>query len=375
MRCLACLLALVLSVAWASEATARERWTPEKAQQWWKLRGWLAGANYLPSSSINQLEMWQAESFDPAAIDRELGWAHDLGFNSMRVFLHHLPFEQDPAGFLERMDKFLSIAARHRIGVMFVLFDSCWDPNPVLGKQRNPRPGVHNSGWVQCPGARDLIDPKRHEVLEKFTRGVISRFKNDPRVDSWDVWNEPDNQNDNSYGKNLLKQEPSRKVERTLELLEKAMRWALDSNPAQPVTSGVWIGQWPADSKLSPTERVQIDNSDVVTYHSYDPLDRSRNCVENLRRYNRPILCTEYMARPQGSTFDPMLGYLRDQGVGAYNWGFIEGKSQTNYPWDSWQKPYKAEPAVWFHDILRTDGKPYRQAEADYIKKTTAGGR
>jgi hypothetical protein len=367
--------ALLLMHFALSPLSARDRWTAEKAQEWWKNRGWVSGANYLPNNAINQLEMWQAETFDPATIDRELGWAQDLGFNSMRVFLHHLPHEQDPAGFLERVDKFLVIAAKHKIGVLFVLFDSCWDPNPVLGKQRDPKPGVHNSGWVQSPGARDLIDSKRHTVLEKYTRDVIGRFKNDPRVDGWDVWNEPDNQNDNSYGKNWLKQEPARKVDRTLELLAKSMRWTQECDPTQPITSGVWIGQWPEDGKLSPTERVQIDHSDVISYHSYDPLDRSRKCVDNLRRYNRPILCTEYMARPQGSNFDPMLGYMKEQGVGAYNWGFIEGKSQTNYPWDSWQKPYKAEPPVWFHDILHTDGKPYRQAEVEYIRKVTGAGK
>ena len=96
--------------------------------------------------------MWQADTFDPVTIDRELGWAEGLGFNSIRVFLHNIPFDQDREGFLKRIDRFLAIAERHKIGVMLVLFDAVWDPNPAPGKQREPKKGLHNSGWVQSPG-------------------------------------------------------------------------------------------------------------------------------------------------------------------------------------------------------------------------------
>src|SRR5262245_28338667 len=189
------------SLMFAGLALARERWTAEHAEVWGKGSPWLVGANYSPASAINQLEMWQAESFDPAQIDKELAWAESLGFNSMRVFLHHLLWEQDRKGFIERMDRFLGIAERHKIGVMLVLFDSVWDPNPKLGKQRDPQKGVHNSGWVQSPGAADLKDPARRVLLESYVKGIVDRFKSDKRVHAWDIWNEPDNMNDNSYGK------------------------------------------------------------------------------------------------------------------------------------------------------------------------------
>src|SRR5688500_16513255 len=181
-------------------AAGRERWTPEKAQAWGRDTPWLVGANYAPASAINQLEMWQADTFDAAQIDKELGWAESLGFNSVRVFLHHLLWEQDREGFLKRLDHFLTIAEKRKVGVMFVLFDSVWDPNPQLGTQRAPQKGVHNSGWVQSPGAADLKDPERHKLLEAYVKGVVGRFKDDKRVQVWDVWNEPDNMNDNSYG-------------------------------------------------------------------------------------------------------------------------------------------------------------------------------
>lgn len=367
---------LMLIGLWTVPALqARERWSTTQANAWYQKQPWLVGCNYITSTAINQLEMFQAETFDPETIDRELGWAEQLGFTSVRVFLHHLLWEQDQEGFLKRLDRFLELAAKHRIGVMFVLFDSCWDPNPKLGTQRAPQRGVHNSGWVQSPGAADLNDPARHKLLESYTLGVIGRFKNDPRVQVWDVWNEPDNQNDNSYGRNKLKQEPAEKVKKTLPLLEKAFTWARAAEPSQPITSGVWIGNWPDPKKLSPTEQVQLEQSDVISFHSYDKLEGIKKCVQNLRRYDRPLLCTEFMARPRGSTFDPILAYLKEEKVAAYCWGFVDGKSQTIYPWDSWQKSYEAEPKVWFHDIFRRNGQPYNEKEVAAIKKVTGKAR
>ena len=359
----------------ASRGGADGRWTAERANEWHRSTPWLVGSNFGPSTAINQLEMWQADTFDPETIDRELGWAADLGFNSMRVFLHHLLWEQDKDGLLKRMGQFLDIAEKHKIGVMFVLFDSVWDPNPKVGKQREPQKGLHNSGWVQSPGARDLKNRDRHVLLEEFTKGVIGHFKDDRRVHVWDLWNEPDNMNDSSYGKNKLKQELPDKHAIVLDLLAKSFQWARAANPSQPLTSGVWLGGHKADpARLIPIERVQLEQSDVITFHTYGNLDDVKAWVANLKPLGRPLLCTEYMARPMGSTFDPVLGYFKEQKIGAYNWGFVAGKTNTIYPWDSWQKPYAKEPPVWFHDIFRPDGTPYRLAEVEYIQRVTGKG-
>jgi hypothetical protein len=367
----AILFAVLVWPVLVSSASA-QRWPAEKARAWQDEQPWLVGCNFIPSSAINQLEMWQADTFDPETIDRELGWAEDLGFNSVRVFLHHLLWEQDKEGFLARMHQFLDLAEKHKIGVMFVLFDSVWDPHPKLGKQREPQKGLHNSGWVQSPGAADLMNSDRHALLKEYTQGVIAHFAADRRVQVWDLWNEPDNQNNNSYGRDKLKQEPEGKVEATLKLLPQVFAWAREAKPSQPLTSGVWIGNWPDPLKLSRTEDVQLSESDVISFHSYDQLDGVKKCVENLKRYERPILCTEFMARPRGSTFDPILKYLSDENVAAYCWGFVAGKSNTIYPWDSWKKPYDAEPAVWFHDIFRADGSVYIPEEAEYIREVTS---
>lgn len=350
-----------------SAASDRRPWTAEKANQWYEKTGWLVGCNYITSSAINQLEMWQADTFDLGAIDRELGWAESLGFNSVRVFLHHLLWEQDREGFLARMDLFLAVADKHGIGVMFVPLDAVWDPYPALGKQRAPKPHVHNSGWVQSPGAELLKNPARHDELEGYIKGVIGRFKNDRRVQVWDLYNEPDNPNKSAYGSKELPD----KAEKSLLLLQKVFAWAREVNPSQPLTSGVWIGNWPDPDKLTAMEQLQLGESDVISFHSYGTLDELKTCVDHLKRYGRPILCTEYMARPNGSTFDPHLGYMKQAKVGAYNWGFVDGKSQTIYPWDSWTKTYTTEPPVWFHDIFRRDGTPYRPEEVEYLRTVT----
>lgn len=92
---------------------------------------------------------------------------------------------------------------------------------------------------------------------------------------------------------------------------------------------------------------------------------------ELLQAFGRPVLCTEYMARGNRSTFDPILGDLKKAKVGAYNWGLVDGKTQTIYPWETWKKTYTAEPALWHHDIIRSDGTPYRPEEVAYIRKVT----
>jgi hypothetical protein len=351
----------------AASAPARERWSAERANAWHKEQPWLAGCNFIPSSAINQLEMWQADTFDPKTIDRELGWAAGLGFNSVRVFLHDLPWKEDSKGFLQRIDRFLAIADRHRIGVMFVLFDSVWDPFPKSGKQRAPRPHVHNSGWVQAPGIEVLKDPARVAALEPYVQGVVGRFRTDRRVHAWDVVNEPDNVNRPAY----VKHEPKDKPALALALLKKAFAWARAVDPRQPLTAGVWIGTWGDPNKLSAVEKFCLGESDVISFHSYGKLDEMKKCVTNLRRYDRPLFCTEFMARGNGSTFDPILPYLKEQKVAGYCWGLVDGKTQTIYPWDSWTKKYTAAPRVWFHDVFHRDGKPYNPKEVAFIRKVT----
>lgn len=347
----------------------RARWTVEEAGAWYATQPWLVGANFTPSTAVNQLEMWQESTYDEETIDRELGWAADIGFNTMRVFLHDLVWKEDPEAYLRRIDRFLGVADRHGIGVMLVFFDGVWNPFPVAGEQPSPTPHIHNSQWVQSPGAEILGDFERHDELEAYVKGVVGRFRNDPRVVVWDLFNEPDNPNLISYVAVELSEEI--KVPAAEALLQKAFEWARAMGPMQPITAGVWAGDWSDPSGLSSINELMLGESDVVSFHSYALPGETENQVADLQQYGRPLLCTEYMARSAGSTFEAILPIFAEENVGAYNWGLVSGKTQTIYDWFSWltMSPESADP--WFHDVLHDDGTPYDPAEVALIRELT----
>jgi len=367
------LLLLAVVVALCHPALAQSpRWSEEKANAWYASQPWLVGSNYIPADAINELEMWQAQTFNPAQIEKELGWAEDLGMNTMRVFLHDLVWQENPAAFRQRIDQFLQISSRHHIKPIFVLFDSCWDPNPKLGPQHPPVPGIHNSGWMQSPGAAALEDPGQQERLQQYIKGVIAAFAKDDRVLAWDVWNEPSNTNQGSYSK----QEPPNKQALVEALLPKVFVWAREADPSQPLTSGVWDIDFETQKPPTRIQQIQLDNSDVVTFHNYSWPEVFEREVLFLQKLHRPVICTEYMARAVGSTFDTVLPLAKKYKVAAINWGFVAGKTQTYYPWESWRHPYIVDqPPVWFHEVLHPDGKPYREAEAQLIRELTEGAK
>jgi hypothetical protein len=337
--------------------STREMWTPAQAHDWYARQPWMVGADYIPASAINQLEMWQAGTFDPRRIDTELGWAQDIGMNTMRVFLHDLLWQQDPAGFKGRIEEFLRLSSRHHIRVLFVLFDSCWEPQPSLGPQHPPIPGVHNSGWVQSPGITALRDRSQDARLEAYVEGIVGAFAEDPRIIGWDVWNEPSDSKES--------------LERVHELLPKVFAWARSANPAQPLTSGVFQeGTWDT-GRPTPVEQVQLAESEVISFHDYHWPEVFERRATRLLALGRPVWCTEYLARGAGSTFDGSLPVGRRLHIAMINWGLVDGKTQTRLPWDSWTIPYVngREPVVWHHEVFHADGTPYRQAEVDLIRR------
>jgi hypothetical protein len=351
-------------MALAVPAQARDRWTSLEANDWYARQKWLVGSNYIPADAINQFEMWQVATFNPAEIDKELGWAQNAGMTTMRVFLHDALWQQDAAGFKNRIDVFLAIAARHGIKPLFVLFDSCWDPNPRLGPQHSPIPGVHNSGWVQGPGARALADPAQYPRLEGYVKDVVGRFAKDDRVLGWDLWNEPDN-----TSANYSERDPQL-FQHVAMLLPRVFEWARSAEPSQPLTSGIWHDDnWNDLDHLNEVEKIQLTQSDVISFHNYGWPEEFAARVKSLTVYGRPVICTEYMARSAGSTIDTVLPIGKRTNVGMINWGFVNGKTQTDMPWDSWQRPYVLKPpVVWFHDLFRPDGLPYRAREIAIIK-------
>jgi hypothetical protein len=361
------------SAASAAEAVRGnpDRWTAGEARSWYARQDWILGANYTNASAINQLDMFQAATWNPGEIDKELGWAKKFGMNAMRVYLHDLLYKQDAEGFKRRFAELLAIADRHDIRIMPVLFDSVWDPDPKLGPQHPPIPGVHNSGWVQSPGRHDLVNPANDAHFRRYVEDIVGTFAKDDRILLWDVWNEPDNHGGGMFNDDQLAEERVR-IE---QLLPQVFAWARGQKPTQPLSSGVWIGpDWsPGSPELTPIQRTQLAESDVITFHNYEWPEQFEARIAQLRPYGRPLICTEWMARSAGSTADAVLPIAHRENIGMINWGFVQGEIQTHLPWDSWERPYTLQqPVVWFHDLLHPDGRPYREREAEIFRSLSA---
>jgi endo-1,4-beta-mannosidase len=326
------------------------RWSIEQANQWYASKPWIVGCNFMPSNAINQLEMWQADTFDRETIDRELSWARDLGFNAVRVFLHDLAWQADPKGFVQRMGQYLEICSRHQISNMFVFFDDCWCADPAIGKQPEPKPFVHNSGWAQSPGYNIPAEPEKWGPLEDYVKDILTNFANDERVLLWDLYNEPSNTNH---------------LENSLPLLKEVFNWARQVNPSQPLTAGIWR----VDPQAKAFNDLQANASDIITFHNYQDAEHLSAQITDLRKYQRPVICSEYMIRTTGSIFSACLPVFKQEHVGCFNWGLVRGKTQTYIPWQ-WD-PKDGEPNPWFADILWPDGTPYDQEEYKVIKANT----
>jgi hypothetical protein len=370
------------------------RWTQARAANWYSQQPWMVGPVYVTSTAVNQLEMWQADTFDPVTIDRELGWAETLGMNTIRVFLHDALWQQDQAGLLSRMRQFLTIAASHNLRTFFVLFDSVWNGKYQLGRQPAPRPGIHNSQWVQSPGAAALQDASQYPRLKAYVQGVVGAFAQDPRVVFWDLWNEADNSGTNDLPHPL-------KVRLVASLLTQVFAWAREVGPSQPLTSGLWTGDWSTPTNFNAVQSVTMANNDINTFHNYGVVENFDQSLTWMQQYGRPVICTEYMARNIGCLFDTVLPLMKRKNVGAINWGFVVGKTQTNIPWDSAQHPYVdasayggtswqvvvepnglkpvgpytgETPPIWQHEVLHADGTPYRAYEAQLIYDLASEG-
>lgn len=354
-----------------------EKWSLERAEQWYRAQPWLRGCNFIPSTAINQLEMWQADTFDLETIQRELGWAAELGFNVMRVYLHDLLWQQDAGSFKERIEQYLSVSDALGIRTIFVLFDDCWHDHPQLGPQPAPQAGVHNSGWVKGPGTKILKQESEWNRLEDYVKDIISTFGRDERVVMWDLYNEPANNFLISLNlpvvwryikimasliKHLVAPGPTEK------LLRQAFAWARAARANQPLTAGLYYLRPFLEAKLNP---VCLELSDIVTFHAYFNSTETEKIVARLEQHKRPMVCSEYLARSEGNTFEAIMPLFKQKKIGAINWGLVAGKTQTMYSWEEFY-PDGAEPPLWFHDILRQDGTAYSEKETEFIKKMTS---
>ena len=333
-----------------------QRWTAEEAQAWWAKQKWPIGINYVTSDAVNDVEMWMDATFHPALIEGELKLAAQLGLNSVRVFLSYAVWKHEREVFLQNFEAFLALAEKAGLSVMPILFDDCafdFGKEPEYGPQPDPVPGVHNSRWVPSPGFRTQDDPEELAALEEYVRAVIGPHRADPRILVWDLYNEPGN---------------SSRRDKALPLLKKAFEWARSCSPVQPLTAGVW--------KFTGNEAVErwcAENSDVISLHAYTPYERTCELIAQYKEQNRPLLITEWMHRPAGNTILTHLPLFHREKIGAWQWGMLQGKTQTNLSWSTMNGGTPdPDPALWQHDLLRPDGTPYDPAETDLIAELSS---
>jgi hypothetical protein len=344
-------LMLVFSFIGMSLFSQGNRWTEKQIQEWYDQQEWFCGVNYIPSNAINYTAMWDKTSFSPDLIDKELALAESIGLNCVRVVLQYAVYADDPKYFLRTFDRFLTICNKHGIKVMPCFFDDCVfgvNTDPAIGVQPEPLEGWYAWAWSPSPGHTMVYDQRTYPKLERYVTEVMTRFKNDQRVFIWDLYNEP----------------TSGKVDyRSLPLVKSVFSWARRVDPVQPITIGIW-----ADDKV--LNGIVLANSDIITFHCYDNRESTTIFIDSVKQHNRPVICTEWMNRPQKSTVEDILPLFKERNVGCLLWGLVNGKTQTHLPWGHRPEnlPYTG---VWQHDLFKGDFEPYKKEETELIKELT----
>lgn len=331
-----------------------KKWTAEAINKWWELQKWPVGANFVTTSAVNDIEMWMDSTFNPELVRKELKIAAEAGLNSVRVFLSYIVWREEGELFEKNFDAFLQMAHEAGLTVMPILFDDCafdYGSEPVYGPQPDPVPGVHNSRWVPSPGFAIQDNPAQLEACKAYVDAIVGKHSKDPRIIVWDLYNEAGN---------------TARCEMCLPLAKRAFEWARENDPIQPLT----IGPYDFSEKYSAVNEFMFEHSDIISVHTYSDIEGTKKVVELAQKYGRPVLVTEWMHRPNGSTIPDILPYFKEQKVGCWQWGIIKGRTQTNLNWKTMNGGTpEPDPVLWQHDILHPDGTPYRPEEIELIRK------
>lgn len=348
----------LLALVGCSVDTPR-KWSAEKANEWYAAQPWPVGCVYMPSYGGTPVEIWGKEFFRPEVVDSELALAENLGFNCIRLFLCDIVWQEDPKGFMERLEKTISIADKHGLRILITFFTNGGTiKNPYTGPQPQPVPGVHNSVWMASPGKDIVNNPEKWPVMERYVKQVIKKYRKDPRILAWCLYNEPANT----------------KGFETLPFMREVFRWAREVNPSQPLTAPIiTLSDWKSHNEE--ISQFVLSESDIISFHCYKDLPECRRFVEYCEQFGRPVLCSEWMARSMGSDYYSILPLFKEKKIACFSYGLVNGKQQCQYPWNHIENgepvPFEEEPDVWFHDLFRPDHTPYSEEEIKFIKEMT----
>ena len=350
------------------------KWSKERIWEWHNKQPWLRGCNFMGSDCANRIDQWQELGFEERIVtaDRELKLAAETGFNTVRLILEYIVWRDDHDGFMERFDRYLDTAYQYGIRAMIVFGNDCMvtKDNPYckqkLGVQHydwgyhGGRKWSQHSTVSQEPGYSLLDEPDQAPLIYEWVREIMEKYKADDRVVVWDLYNEPGN---------------ARRNPLTMPHLKKFFEIAREVNPMQPLTSGVWRLSGAPDQVISELEQFCLEQSDIISYHSYGSYLQNIKIIKRLKQYERPIMCTEWLGRTFRNRVQEMFPLFFLEKIGCFNWGFVAGLYQTYEPWESVWERYKNGTAgdldftVWFHDLYRPNLRPYDPHEIDLIKE------
>lgn len=347
-------------------------WNKERAWEWYNARPWIRGCNFMGSDCANRIDQWQEYGFEERfqTADRELKLVAETGFNSIRIIMDFFVWKHERAGYMQRLERYIALAAKYGITCTIVFGNDCMPVKAEalsrlkLGEQEwhlgwHGGRKVSQHGTFGEAGYHLLDEPELALEHYEWVREIVDTYKNDERILMWDVFNEPGNSN----RKNM-----------SLPHLKKFFEIIREINPIQPLTAGIFTCDGKVD-ELPEIQRFALDNSDIVSFHNYGSYETNVCLLKRLKKLGRPIVNTEWLARCLHNNVQEIYPLFYLEKVGCYCWGFVVGKYQTHEPWNSVWDQYEKNPNLdwdftkWFHDLYRPSLHPYDPKEIELIKR------
>lgn len=352
-----------------------EKWSKEKAWEWYNQFPWIRGFCYYPSCCVNRIEMWQEYGWDKVkpVIDSELKLAKEWGFNAIRIGGALELYIDQKESYLKHIDEVIEMADKYGIYVMWTFGGDC-----VVQKQNYSWPkygpqdfdfGYHsgraNSPHVVMhqPGYNLIDEPEYEEEFYEMIRTIVSKYKDDKRIIVWDIFNEAGN---------------SLRGMMSYRVIKNAFDIARSYNPIQPCASCCWS----YDKDRHPFKEIELkmlDMSDIILYHCYENYESSVEVIRFLKeKYDRPMMNTEWLHRIWHNNVEDLFPLFRKEKIGCFSWGWVTGKSQTREPWEWLFNEYDNgkgrdwDFTKWQHDLVRPNLRPYDYKEYEIIKRETA---
>lgn len=350
----------------------KTQWTMEQANEWYSRLGWLRGCNFIGSDCANRLDMFQSYKADEKlkTAERELALCQKIGFNTVRIWANFDVYYAEPEEYMEIFERYISLCAKYGQKVMVVLTHEedlprgeKFEPKP-MGEQ-NYALGYHQGRAPLTPERKAMRAMHYMEYPELYDRYLemivrtVRKYARDERIFCWNIYNEP------GIALGDLRAE---------KILRKIFEVVRAEDPIQPLCADIWKSL--AGKRISSeVEKVALELSDVISFHSYQPFPEIVESLQFLRSFGRPIFQTEWLHRINHNNVAEMYPLLYLTNVANYCWGFVLGKTQTNEPWDvMWRQLDEGEDhgydfTKWQHDLFRPNLRPYDPREIALIEK------